>query len=395
MANENSSQQVAATPSTAMVERAREVVRNPAAGINEILGAASSLIVWGVLDDAEDALERVAASGRFRGEVRALSERIWRLRNAPREFTDRLLVNAIAIARSEAASETQLMLAAEDLVKWGSLDEADHVLARLEASQRFAARVRRLQAAARQLRRSGILEELSRPGGDSSATALNRPYELLIARRGPEIHRAAIVFTGRERRFWLTINVLHQFLKRFDCHIIYLSDHSRGMFLNGLYSHGGSFEALLDVLRKYCVELGAERLHVMANSGGGFAGLKAALDLGAESFLGLAIQTDLSPGAPRRAGEPGYEIEACRNPRMLVNLRRQIEKTPSPPRIHLYCGELNPFDRAQAENVRGLPRVEINVLDGEATHDLVSCLLARGMFDGVLKRFFDSDGGSA
>jgi hypothetical protein len=376
----NSGQVLATTePSNAMIDRARQTAHDPGASESDLMGAASFLIAWGAFDDASYALQRVAPSGRFRSEVKVLSERISNLRDAPSEFTDQLLASAIHIANSRTATEQQLVLAAENLVKWGSLDEADRVLDRLRTSTVFKGRVTRLVAASRQLRRSGILGELSRLG-DSETTMLNRPYELLVARRQAS-RRAIIVFSGQNRRFWLSLNVLHQFLKRFGCHLIYLSDHSGRMYLNGLHSFGGSFTSMISELQRALVELTVDSVHVMANSSGGFAGLKAALDLGAESFLGLGITTDLSSERSRRAHS------WCKDPQLLVNLRQLVQEAESPPRIQLYCGELNATDREQAENMRGLPTVEIHFLAGDAAHDSVSGLLARGSFDMVLKRF--------
>jgi hypothetical protein len=236
------------------------------------------------------------------------------------------------------------------------------------------------------MRRSQIFHELSRLG-DSETSMLNRPYEVLVARR-LNARRAIIVYSGQLRRFWFSLNVLHQFLRRFEHHIIYLSDHTGHMYLNGLDSCGGSHDSLVAALRRTTAELGVECIHVMANSAGGFAGMRAALDLGAESFLGTGIRTDLTPGSRLPPGAVfGTAVQRCRDAKMLVNLRTLIEKAPAPPRIHLYCGANHTLDRAHAENLRGLPTVEVNVLEDESAHDIIGTLVGRGMFEDVLRRF--------
>ena len=111
-------------------------------------------------------------------------------------------------------------------------------------------------------------------------------------------NKLIVVFTGIGTRFWLSLMLLHLFLKRLNTHIIYLSDLRQFFFLDGLESVARGYQGLLQALRGAVRELGAEEVYVLANSAGGFAGLRYAIDLRANSFLGLSIPTDLSGSLP-------------------------------------------------------------------------------------------------
>jgi hypothetical protein len=370
-----------AAPTNAMVERARQRVADAAATEDDLIAAASLLVACGVYDAARAALGRIDGGGPLKEEVASLIKTMNRMAGAPRDYSDALLKNAIGIAGNPAATDRQLLLAAENLVRWGSLDEADHALSRLRNAAGMKSKVARLEAASRQLRRSGILNDLS-VVGDRESAVLSRPHEILVAKR-EGARRAILVFTGRGKRMWVTLSVFHQFLRRFDAHIFYLRDNSGHSYLNGLKSCGGDFQNLVGTLRRSVDELGAEDIHIMGNSSGGFAGLMAALEMKARSYLGFGIRTDLSTQAARRM-HPW-----CRDARMLINLRPLIEQAVSPPRILLYCGELNADDRAEAENLRGAPSVEIHMIEGDQGHDTIAALLGRGGLEATLRRFVD------
>jgi pimeloyl-ACP methyl ester carboxylesterase len=274
---------------------------------------------------------------------------------------------------------------------WGSLDEADVALGRLRERSAYPGPVARLSAASRQLRRSGILRELQTL---TPRKSLNKPYEILIRRR-EGAGQVIIVFTGFALRFWLSLNALDQFLRRFDAHVIYLSDHSGTMYLNGLGSIGPGYDNLLRMLRKQLDILGPREILVLASSAGGFVGLRAAVDLQAQCFAGMSIRTTLSPSS-RILMSPFEEqaVGACRYPEMLIDLRPFIQATTYPLCIQLYCGDRSELDAAHARNLAGIPRVEVNYLKDYEAHDAISGLIARGEFEQVLHRFVRGGAGA-
>jgi hypothetical protein len=215
--------------------------------------------------------------------------------------------------------------------------------------------------------------------------SLNRPYEVMIRRRS-DAKRTIVVFTGAARRFWLSLNVFHYFLRALDAHVIYLNDHKGHMYLNGLASVGPDYGSMLKVLGDQISGLGASKLHVLAVSAGGFVGLRAAMDLRAASFAGMSVMTTLaeSDGLPK-SPLAVYMARGCRDPDMLLNLRPLLEGSGYPQRVLLYCGALNEFDKAHMENLSGIRRVELRYLENFKPHNVVSGMIARGEFGSVLR----------
>ena len=368
---------------TQLLAQALATAANPDASLDQLGEVVGDLIRFGAFDAADSVLKRLREGGRSAKLVERMQRLTDRLRDAGPDFEDRFLLRATALVNDPDARPDQLLRAAESLIIWGSLDEADRALERLKSSHGFSGRVNRLAAASHQLRRSGILQELKTLKREQS---LNKPHEVLIRRRAGA-DRAIIVFTGAERRFWLSLNVLHQFLRRLNAHVIYLGDHSGRMYVNGLTTIEPGYDALVRILRAQLDDLGVNRVHVMAMSAGGFVGLRAAKDLKAAGFAGTGIKTTLDRVDGIATG-PYIDrvINDCRYPEMLGNLRHEIAASEFPRRILLYCGDLNTVDRAHAENLSGIERVEVHFLTNYRPHNVVSGMVARGQFLPMLQR---------
>jgi hypothetical protein len=297
------------------------------------------------------------------------------------------LVQAQAFAHAADVPPRMLIKIAHVLVAHGDLDLADKVLARIESAGILVAD---LKAASRQLRRSGVLSRY-RPI-DHHAGEGQGP-EILVSRSATETDRLVVVFSGQAKRFWLSLQVLDRFLAPCGANVLYLSDQTGKAFLNGLSGSASGYDGLKATIEKIAGEFACSRLLVMATSIGGFVGLRAAADLGAESFLGLGITSDFSPDGTMAARRIGAELmEACADKSLLINLRTYLADKPYPRRALIVCGDGHADDVTQAENLRGLPRFEVLYLPRFNSHGVVMGLLARGQFESVLSRFLgDAD----
>lgn len=370
--------------SAQLLAHALAIANNPGATPAELGDALGDLISLGALDAARDVVQRLRATGGSEVQLRRVERHIHWLGALGPQFEKRRLTGAIAVARSADATDRELLTAAELLVVWGSLDEADAVLARLTAKGIKSARMTRLSAASRQLRRSGILQELRTL---TSRRSLNKPYEVLV-RRKRNAGRTVIVFTGIAARFWISLNALHVYLRKLDANVLYLSDHNAAMYVNGLRSIGGGYRGMVAMLREQLAGLGTTQLFILATSAGGFAGLRAAMDLEAEGFIGMSVRTDLDPvGTIPTSPFERYVIKSCRDPGMLINLRPMLEASAYPKRVLLHVGDRNAIDIAHADNLQGLPRVEVTQIKNHQQHDTVSGMIARGTFMEMLRTF--------
>ena len=372
-----------------LLAQALAIAYNPQSSSDQLMDVIGDLIAFGAYDAAEKVFGRLRAEGKSLTLVEKLEKAVASLREFGPIFEDSRLAAAIAASRNPDATDEQLLRAAECLVVYGSLDEGDRALARLREKTAFPAPVARLAAASRQLRRSGILSELQ---SLTPSKSLNKPYEVLVRRRAGA-KRVIVVFTGVALRFWLSLNALHLFLRKLNAHVIYLSDHSGTMYLNGLTSIGPGYQSMLKMLKEQLGLLDPHEIYVLATSVGGFVGLRAAMDLQAECFAGMSIRTTLAPSSstPISTVEQ-YAIQACKYPEMLVDLRPLVEACEYPRRIQLYCGDHSNLDLAHAHNLAEIPRVEINYLEWYKRHDAISGLIARGEFERMLQRFIEAPG---
>jgi hypothetical protein len=300
------------------------------------------------------------------------------------------LEQASSMAQDPSATDEQLLCAADALVSWGHVDQAEHLLNRLGSNRVLARRVNRLMAAARQLRRSGVLTELSALQAEERS-GIDGPKEAYLARCRHGTRKVIIVFTGIDSRFWLSLMLLHGFLKRLPAHIIYLKDLRQYNFFDGLASIATGYDGLLKALRRGVQALGADDVHVLAISAGGFAGLRYAMGLKAKSFLGMSIRSDFSERS--LAGmDPFFRREELRRaaPNMFMDLKPLLARSCWPERIILYCGENNSGDRYHSERLADLPNVEINLIKKLTSHNVISALLANGTFEQVLAKFISA-----
>lgn len=375
--------------STQLLAQALAVAANPHSDTNQLMDAAGDLVAFGAFEAADRAMARLRQLGAPAAPFASLERTLAWMRRLGPQFEERFLRGAIAAVHDPKATAEQIARAAESLVVWGCLDEADKGIERLGESGVQSARVARLAAASRQLRRSGVLQELS---ALTPKTSLNKPFEVLV-RRKDGASRTIVVFTGVAKRFWISLNTLHVFLRKLDANVIYLNDQSASMFVNGLASVGPGYGNMLKVLREQLAALrgegpGDNSLHVLATSAGGFIGLRTAIDLRADSFAGMSIRTTLADdGQVLMTPFERYAIRQCRDPAMLVDLRPILTASAFPRRIQLYCGDSNPFDMSHAKHLGGIPRVDITYIDDYRAHDTVGELIARGTFGEMLTRF--------
>src|SRR5438105_3463056 len=139
--------------------------------------------------------------------------------------------DALVVASKADPTDLEAYQAADVLVSWGYLDLADRLLERLRPLESYAGQVNRLAAASRQLRRSGVMEELT--ALSESGVRIDGRHEAYTARHKGGSRKVIIVFTGLDPRFWVSLMVLHAFLKRLGTHILYLTDLRQLIFFDG------------------------------------------------------------------------------------------------------------------------------------------------------------------
>lgn len=183
--------------------------------------------------------------------------------------------------------------------------------------------------------------------------------------------------------------VLDSYVSMAGCSAIYLTDPTRLLFTTGIAGLGDDFDSAAQGVQRLIAGFGPRRsLTMMAGSAGGFGALHYGITLGADRVLCLSGATTvdrafLDTTGDRRARALLYRLEKAMPPH-LARVRPRLEACATPPRIDMVYGADHPKDRAQAEQLRGAPGVQLYAITGFAKHSTKRFLCDAGLMPAVL-----------
>lgn len=193
-----------------------------------------------------------------------------------------------------------------------------------------------------------------------------------------------LVFTGGSDSMSMPLPVFDRFLAAAGLSAVYLKDFQRLMYLEGVASLGEGLPSTVAALRQLQQRLGATRLCTVGDSAGGFAAIRYAVELDADCALSFGGDTHWSPGRGEFALFANHlrahsSIEA-------MDLRAFLAARTECARIVLVFGAEELRDKAHAEHLSGLPRVELWPLPGQNTHNIAGWLAMNGCLGETLGR---------
>lgn len=279
---------------------------------------------------------------------------------------------------ASAVDPKQRIVACDMLVRIGLFDEAEAHLQALTETAATGAEARKLLAVCRQLRRWGIVGQLERyrtiAGPDAGLPDFSGESGFLMARR-PNAKKIIFVFTGNARQIWVSLHMLHQLLPD-DCHVIYLKDNRTAGYLFGIEELADDYAGTVAALRRVIASLGGLPVYCLGSSGGGYASLRYAMDLGALAVLAFTPATDASSLnlLPDFTGLGRLTAGAA------VDIRTFYAEAKNPPRVSLVFGDAEPNDAAACRRLAELATVTLHPIPGYDRHDAVSHTMATGTF---------------
>lgn len=292
---------------------------------------------------------------------------------------------------SEESADLRIW-ACDLLVRDGYIDEAEQLLANLANIPEISSEAKKLLAVCRQLRRWGIIGQLERmvfraPASTAEGDTVSdfsQDTGILLARR--EGAKAVIfVFTGYAKQFWVSLQMLHQLLPKAGYHIVYLKDYSDACYLGGISELGGSMRATVAGLRELARSLDATDIYCLGNSIGGYAALRYGLELEAEAVLAFSAATKLDPVLAAAIGVSDLQRYFDEDASLGADLKQLYAEATNRPRVILAYGELHANDASQAQHFADLPDVTLHPVPGYDRHEVVSQLIATGMFPGLVE----------
>lgn len=361
---------------------------------DELLAVASDLVAWGAYDPARKVIRVLREkTDRFSRELEEFDRRMSTELLGNQFLDEHFLSHALDVLDDRNASAPRLLVAAHTLLTWGALSEAEGALERLNRAPGFRSAVIGMRAAIDQLRASGIVDKTEALDEGGPDVGFNAPREAMVVKGSGPPDTAIVAFTGFARNFWVSLQVFHRLLSDYAGHMIYLTDHSSKVFLDGLPSIAPSYREMLGFLRKELATLGVRRTHVIASSSGGFVGLRAAADLPASGFLGFSIGSDLTGRLPITTYDASAR-ERCGDRGMLIDLAPYMQKRFMPTRAIVCAPRYREMERLHAENLAAIPRFDVRLIDDDE-HDSVKSLIQRGELKPLFDEFFVARHGKA
>lgn len=216
-----------------------------------------------------------------------------------------------------------------------------------------------------------------RPGMVESVVA-NRASDLIVCPR-PGATRVVLVFTGAHHQFGGPLRLIHRWLAQLDASLIYLIDNDWSYYLGPMRGLGGSMTDKAEALNRIIGDLGATSCFCLGTSGGGFGALVLAPYLGAKRVLAYSPPTVLRESLPAiQRKVPG--LDPLLSPEGTIDIADLRTRHDQVPPTKIYYPADNAHDLIEAENLRGVPGVELRPLEGETDHNLMPRVISRGLF---------------
>jgi pimeloyl-ACP methyl ester carboxylesterase len=275
-----------------------------------------------------------------------------------------------------------------ELIAHGEFNDAAAVLGRLVTadhrnSPQVSAEARRMLGLCKQLKRSGMLDEVVSYRDMLERLeigALDHDYTTpdgVLIRSTEGAEDALVVFTPPGGDFWISINLLHHHLKPFPWHIVYIRDAKRCFHMAGVNGLGEDYAASLEGLRALVSRLGARNTYCIGGSIGGYAALRYGLDLRAKAVLGFSAIASLDPSDWPEGLRPALNPITRIAPHMRADLDDLYRAAADRPRTLLCYGAASEFDLRHTERMRAVGDIIEIPIAGYTDHDAISYMVVK------------------
>jgi acyl-coenzyme A synthetase/AMP-(fatty) acid ligase len=197
-----------------------------------------------------------------------------------------------------------------------------------------------------------------------------------------------LCFCALQGTLGLPLSFMHSWHGRLPVSLVYLKDFLNLSGAAGFPSLGPDRESSVAGLRRLVARLGARRIFTLGVSSGGFAALYYGFRLGAMGALSLGGATDLTVAFNQRIGNASAcsraIIEAA--PDYGQRIGAMYAAGRHAPRVLAAFNSGNDVDRAQAEQLLGLPGVELVAVEGYSHHNVVESLVRERRYMSIAER---------
>lgn len=288
-------------------------------------------------------------------------------------------------AATDLRARVAIIDIAADLLRHGAVEEAMAALGQTlgdvsKADDKSVRQARQLMAVCKRLQRSGLMTEVA-PYRELLDWVIDPAGDYGVApgvwvREKPGATEALLVFTPEDGGFWISIDLLHGYLRDEPWHIVYLRDGIGCFHMAGIDGLAPDYAGCVQALKVLLERLGAKQVYCLGGSAGGYAALRYGLDLDATAVASFSGPTSLVPAHWDDAHRPFLEPLAERAPDMLQDLEPFYRQAAEPPRAILCHGAEHAGDCRAAEHMARAPGAVLMPLPGYDGHDTILYLVA-------------------
>ncbi len=216
--------------------------------------------------------------------------------------------------------------------------------------------------------------------------AAYHPRGHILLKKSRPTNNLLVLFSTMYNNFYMSNAVILTMMQELDCHILYLKDSTIGNYHLGVHGFAADFPGIATKIQEVAAQVNASKIFFSGFSSGGYAAMLTSLQIPSAGYLGFSQDIDLSPEStqePNRYFTP--EVRAWLDPRWLLDLRKELEKSdPGVPRWLYYGGKM-PRDKGHALHLEGVAGIEVVCLP-DSRHETVLDLMAAGEFLDLFRR---------
>jgi pimeloyl-ACP methyl ester carboxylesterase len=220
-------------------------------------------------------------------------------------------------------------------------------------------------------------------------TTLSENVKLLCAQTPGAAPWAVIAFGGIAQGLGMPVFEFFKTLDALGIDALFVRDPTQSWYQHRIEGLGDGPEAMAAALTTLLERhLPRRRILAIGNSMGGWAAMLFGCLCRFDAALAISPQTFISPSLRREHSDFRWatQIGSIRNP--CVEDLRPLLQGSCCPKVSIYVGESDRFDRIHAARLEDIPQVQVHVLE-HCGHDAATCLRDRGMLLPILKGAVD------
>lgn len=225
-------------------------------------------------------------------------------------------------------------------------------------------------------------------------TPLDAQTAAVVSRLDVDSNTLLLCFGGLALGIGVPPYEFQKTLRSLDAKTMFVRDLDQAWYHRGVVGMGTSLTSAAEGLEIQIKRSKVNRLITLGNSSGGYAALLFGSMLGADQVLSFAPQTALGPISRLRIGEYRWPRQIARvyasstASASQFNLRKTLT-SPNFGSANVYFSSDHRLDRAYAENVETVPRVNKVAYTDRGGHALIRSLKEDGSLDSMLQQVVD------